>query len=234
MSQQPPVNKEIAENVSEADKKEICEKYQRIESFETRFNNNEKEIKKLASIWLLADLGAIAFLVKGTYLGLESSVGNASANIIDARLLISLVGLMGIIGLFILWILDQIVYQGLLNSVFLYGLRLEYCYNFLPPMRTLMMIFSNKRGMVWYLRFYYILPMSFLTAIALISSFWYVNETKNMPSITIGLVSLVITIWVYWKSARLEKYAEIAKGFNDKEFVDYLTKGKFETILQRH
>lgn len=232
MSEQSAKNRELPQNISIDEKKEIYEIYQRIESFENRFNNSGNEIKKLASIWLLADLSAIAFLVK-VYIGLDAG-GNTSANIIEANLLISLVSLMGIIGLFILWILDQIVYRGLLNSVFLYALRMEYRYSFLPPIRTLMMIFSKKGGMVWYLRFYYLLPMSFLAAISLISSSWYANETRNMSSIIISLISFLITIWVYWKSGKMEKFHEMAKAFNDKDFVDYLAEKKFETVLKRH
>ena len=112
----------------------------------------ENEIRKLASIWLLATLGAIAFIVKLIYL---DGAGDSSSTQIDAKILIALVSFMGTLGLLVLYILDQMVYHRLLNAVFLLRLRMEYCHSFIPPIGTLMMLFSRKRGMAWYMRFYY-------------------------------------------------------------------------------
>ena len=83
--------------------------YQRLRKYEQQYDTTQMEIRKLASIWLLAALGAVAYLVRE----------DGSKAIVNAMILIGIVGLMGNIGLLVLWILDQLVYHSLLNAVFL-------------------------------------------------------------------------------------------------------------------
>lgn len=222
----------------------IYKKYKDIKDYEQHFNNLETEIRKLASIWLLATLGAIAFLIKVMYLG---GAGNSSSTQIDAKILVSLVSFMGTLGLLLLFILDQMVYHRLLNAVFLLRLRMEYCHSFIPPIGTLMMLFSRKRGMAWYMRFYYLIPMFTLAIIALISSVFnvYGNEFKtevNSVAFIIGLFTLMVPLWAYMESEGKELYKDIADGFGDSEFENFLTslfdkkmkKKEYEKILQNH
>lgn len=73
-------------SASSEDKKDLYEKYQRIQVYEYHFNNLQTEIRKLASVWLLVALGAIAYLIRGEYL----AENNVSKLMIDAKLLISI------------------------------------------------------------------------------------------------------------------------------------------------
>lgn len=220
----------IKKNVLKKDGKGVYEKYQQIQTYEHHFNNLETEIRKLGSVWLLVALGAIAYLVKGSYLGDL----NVPMTMMNPKILISIVSLMGNFGLLVLWMLDQMVYHRLLNAVFLLGLRMEYLHRDLPPIRTLMMLFSRKRGMARYLRWYYYVPMLALGGISLISSSWYVYESKNQLSLIIGLIPLLIPAYIYWKSKRMERYEEIAEGFDDPKFVNYLAEKDYEKILHNH
>jgi hypothetical protein len=174
----------MSDKASEKNDNDIFEKYKRIQIYENRFDNQELEIRKLASVWLIVALGAIAYLIRGEYLG----DNNAPITMMNAKLLISLVSLMGSFGLLVLWILDQMVYHSLLRAVFLLGLRMEFRHKkTLPPIRTLMMLFSReqgKRGMARYLRLYYLVPMSAFAFIALFSGSWNVYDIykiKNIP-----------------------------------------------------
>jgi hypothetical protein len=222
-------------SASPEDKEDLYEKYQRIQVYEHHFNNLQTEIRKLASVWLLVALGAIAYLIRGEYVG-ENDVTKL---MIDPKLLISMVSLMGIVGLSILWVLDQMVYHRLLNATFLLGLRMEYRYTFLPPIRTLMVLLSRKRGMARFLRLFYLGPMLVL---AIASSFWvgwYLSQSRPGGSpilvpLIIGIAALLIPAWVILKSAGMEKYHKIAEGFNDQDFVDYLREGKYEEVVQKH
>jgi len=208
----------------------IYEKYKRMQVYEHHFNTLETEIRKLASVWLLAALGAIAYLIKGLYLG----DNDASKVIINAELLISIVGLMGTFGLLILWILDQMVYHRLLNSVFLMGLRMEFKHKELPPIRTLMVLFSQKHGMARYMKFYYLLPMFVLSFVSIFFSHSYAQAVEVFYPVSIGYGSLLIPVLVYIRSKTMEKYEEISQGFDDPEFVEYLFKKDFTRVLKYH
>lgn len=198
---------------AESDKQDVQKKYQDIREYEHHFNNIELEIRKLASVWLLAALGAIAYLVKGA---------DTSTLLMKPGQLAALVCLMGNLGLLVLWILDQMVYHRLLNAVFLLGLRMEYKFKYLPPVRTLMMLYSLKRGMAGYLRLYFFIPMFVLASIALYFSPWK------------GIACAVIPLLAYWKSKKMESYEEIAVGFDDPVFVRYLAEKKYESTLSGH
>ncbi len=205
--------------------------YLEIKAYEHHFNNLQTEIRKMTSGWLLAALGAVAYLA-------TSRVENP---LFDRLLLIPLVCLMGNIGILILWILDQLVYHRLLNAVFLLGLRMEYLHcGALPPIRTLMMLFSQKLGMARYLRHFYLVPVSVLAGIALISSLYYLLAAANqcqdprmvMGALALPALALAIPFWVRWKAANLEKFEDIARGFGDQDFVDYLAKGEYQKVLK--
>jgi hypothetical protein len=202
------------------------EHYKSIASYEHHFNSLETELRKLASVWLLAALGGIAYLVK-------QSVADS---LLDAKLLIGIAALMGNAGLLVLWILDQLVYHRLLNSVFLLGLRMEYVDRSLPPIRTLMMLFSRKRGMARFLRLFYLVPMFGLGAVSLIAGIWRVldDPTKAYGSLAVGVIAVLVPAWVSWRSANLESYPEIGEGFDDPDFVRFLKQKEYETLLRGH
>lgn len=201
------------------------ESYKAIASYEHHFNSMETELRKLASVWLLAALGAVAFLVR-------QKVDGA---LLDPKLLIAMVGLMGNAGLLVLWILDQMVYHRLLNSVFLLGVRLEYRHRSLPPIRTLMMLFSRKRGMARFLRLFYFIPMCGLAAVSVIAGVLQAADTPaQYAGLVVGLIAAGVPAWVLWRSTHLESYAEVSEGFGDPEFTRFLQDKQFEQLLRGH
>ncbi|MEE9555577.1 MAG: hypothetical protein V3W18_14920 [candidate division Zixibacteria bacterium] len=227
---------------SSDNKDNIIEKYTRIQINEHHFNKMETEIRKLASVWLLASLGAIAFFVRGAYLG----EGGETITMLPPKALISIICMMGTIGLLVLWILDQMVYHRLLNAVFLLGLRMEYLHESLPPIRTLMFLFSRRLGMSRYLRWYYLVPMFGLGMIGLFSSLWYTIEksffsesihfTSYIP-LTVSLATFLIPILVSLTSKKTETtdlYETNAMAFGDDDFVSYLSQKDYEKVLSRH
>ncbi len=203
--------------------------YGQIKDYEHHFNNLEMEIRKFASAWLLVALGAIAFIFRG---GIDNPL-------LAPKVLIAIVCLMGNIGLVTLWVLDQLVYHRLLNAVFLLGLRMEYLDPNVPPIRTLMMLYSRKRGMARYLRLYYLIPMAVLACIAFVAVIWHIIEKREMSDWSVSLAllapagSLLLLLWTWWKSRRLESYDEIATGFADADFTAYLRNNQYEAILRK-
>lgn len=230
MAEPPTVNEEST-TISKKQDERTYETYKQIKEYEHHFNGIQTEIRKLASVWLLATLAAIAFLVKGFYLGGVSDLLNTQNN---AKILISLVGFMGTLGILLLFVLDQMVYHRLLNAVFLLGLRMEYLHSFLPPIRTLMMLFSRKRGVGWHMRFYYIVPMFIFAFIALFAGLFNVYEDGikmevNTASVIIGLFTLSIPVWAFWEPEGKELYEDITRDFGDDGFNKFM-KSLFEVI----
>jgi len=202
-----------------------AEDYKAIATYEHHFNSLEAKLRELASVWLLAALGAIAFLVRQ----------NLADALIDAKLLIGIVALMGNVGLLVLWILDQLVYHRLLNAVFLLGVRMEFVDPQLPPIRTLMMLFSRKRGMARFLRLFYLVPMLGLGAVSLAAGLWQASSTAPWRVLPVlpGVAAVLIPVWVIWRSKRLESYEEIGSGFGDAKFDRFLLEKNYEELLRR-
>ena len=202
--------------------------YASIATYEHHFNDMEMEVRKFASAWLLASLGAIAYLVRQ----------QLTDSLVDAKLLIVIVCLMANLGLLILWILDQMVYHRLLNAVFLLGLRMEYTYAELPPIRTLMMLFSKKHGMARYLRFFYLVPMYAMAILAAVVAIWRIIERWcqgiDFGVVVVVLVCAAIPAWAWMTTKQAEKYHEISAGFGDPDFVDYLKETRFAQVLKKH
>lgn len=203
--------------------------YASIATYEHHFNNMETEVRKFASAWLLASLAALAYIVRQ----------QLSNSLVDAKLLIIIVCLMANTGLVILWILDQLVYHRLLNAVFLLGLRLEFKHSQLPPIRTLMMLFSQRRGMTRYLRFFYLIPMNGLAILAAIATIWRIVDGSTKGFSVVGILALMLVAaaipFFTWLTTRYaEKYEEIAVGFGDPKFVEYLSKKEFAQVLAKH
>jgi len=203
--------------------------YASIATYEHHFNNMETEVRKFASAWLLAALAAIAYVVR-------QEIPKA---LLDAMLLIVIVCLIANIGLLILWILDQLVYHRLLKAVFLLGLRMEFKYSELPPIRTLMMLFSKRRGMSRFLRLFYLVPMTIFGAVAAVAAVWRLVGTGSTPLSFVGIVSLLagtiaIPLWAYNSGKNEESYSDIGSGFGDPTFVQYIKDAKFESVLAKH
>lgn len=218
--------------IGTAPSESVADHYKSLATYEHHFNSMETELRKLASVWLLAALAAIAYLVRQ----------DVSGALLDARLLIGIVGLAGNAGLLALWILDQLVYHRLLNAVFLLGIRMEYVDPALPPIRTSMMLFSRKRGMARFLRLFYLLPMSALGVVALAAGLWQSigaagssdSGAAALGSVLPGMLAALIPVWVVWRSATLESYPEIAEAFGDPEFVRFLAERDYERLVTRH
>jgi hypothetical protein len=127
--------------------------YQSLREYEEHFNRTQVETKKLASAWMLATFGAIAFIVRGDLAAKES--------LLDSGSLLVLIGLGGNIGLLSLWILDQQVNQRLLGAPFRVGMLLERSNPGLPPIRSKMWLNSRSHGMGRLHSFFYACPMAF-------------------------------------------------------------------------
>jgi hypothetical protein len=184
------------------------EVYATLREYEEHFNTTQVEIKKLASGWMLIVFTAIGFIIRGDLV--------AGRSLFDSALLLGLIGFGGNIGLISLWILDQRVYQLLMNADFEVGLVIEQRNPDLPPVRSIMWVNSGGRGMARYHALFYACPMFLGTAAAVYgaavspSDHWWLWLVALIAAATFGMV-LYEWLGADMESKMGERSAEITR-----------------------
>lgn len=127
-----------------------------LRSFENQFDSAQTTMRQIASVWLLATIGAFAYLLV-----------NADActnNPMSRGFTVCIVALLGAMGLTLLWFQDQWVYQRLLHSVFVFGLKLEHDRTELRPLRGAM--YTSNGNVIRWQSLYYLIPLTLLVGFA--------------------------------------------------------------------
>lgn len=110
--------------------------YKHLREFESDFDRSQSQARRVASLWILAGFAALSYL-----LAMQTPPTQATNYTPPAfGVLGVLVCGLEILGLYLLWYIDQNIYQRLLHSVFVYGLAMELKHNDLPKIRTTMWI----------------------------------------------------------------------------------------------
>lgn len=148
---------------------------------------------------------------------------------------------MVVVGLFVLWIIDQLVCQRLLNANFVAGLYEKYSNNKAAPIRTMMVIGSEYRGMARLYNLFYFIPM--LTFTLFSTSAWILElasmatyEKTATASVTIGVFLILVAtlIWSYiYSKKRDTPFLNLLKSFNDKEFEKIASPEKCAVIIKK-
>jgi len=213
------------------DANRVMKKYDDLVMYEREFDKAERDCQKLASVWLLLTFGAIAYIVRGD-VGVNS--------ILRPKLLLCVVAFLGSIGLLVLWVLDQKVYHRLLGSPFMLRLRMEYLYTFIPPTASLMMINSDLRGMSFYRKFYYLVPIIILSGINLTFCIWHLMSIQfsnylieSMLLTVICFLNLIIPLWLFLMARKMEPFEEIAEKFDDVGYSNHISSKSYVNVLRR-
>lgn len=184
----------------------IWQMVQEIGQQERHFNNLQARYRGTASTWLLATFGAIGFVSSKTI-----SIG------IDPLLMVSLIALMGSTGIWLLWVVDLLVYQRLLDACFVEGLVLERRHRWLPPVRQNMM--KSQRG--WFLFRvigFYLGPVFLMMLISGICfSVWYAQAYSVEPLLGIAASLLVACIIAAIMKKVTENTTTIDSRLSDEE-----------------
>ena len=175
----------------------IFRSYERLKLHEEQFSIHLAELKKIASGWLLATFGGLAYLV-----------GNKNiAPIIDIYLLISAVALLGTIGLLVIWVLDRLLYYKLLKTVILLAIKMEHEYpDILPPIRTTILRTCGQFGFA--IAIYYTVPIGVLAGIS-----FYFHK--------LGVIAIIISLFVLIASIPTD-FHKLALKCNDKKLAEIL------------
>ena len=215
------------------------EEYWKLVESERHFNTIQAGIRNRASTWILAAFAAMAVLIQ---------VGDKVTWLVPSTILIGLVSLMATVGLLLLWINDQLVYQKLLGSVFMAGLRWEYDNPKMPPIRIMMMWSSEGKGMSRWMTYYYTIPMaSFLCItvfVTLLRERIGTSSDALNPQYTFWILVGVcfaqagILTWVQYRKSK-RSTQDLAANFGDCEFTAMFTETddallRFKEVIKRH
>lgn len=164
--------------------------------------------------------------------------------LVPRSVLVVLVCTLSAAGFGTLWVMDQLVFQRLLNAVFLVGLKLEADDPSLPPVRAMMMMSAERKGMHRWLRLFYVVPMLAFLVVSLIVTVRpigaTVSESSGLPgpwlvalSMILLLVQLASLGWVLMKQGAID-FKERASAFGDRAFNEIVESGSYDTIIRRY
>ncbi|MGY1701274.1 hypothetical protein [Geodermatophilus sp. SYSU D00766] len=187
--------------------------FEALHSQEAQISTMQAGIRAIASGWLLATMGAVAFV----------TTKDGDDLLLDPAVAISGLSLLGSAGLAALWILDQLVYQSFHNAVFTVGLYMEYRYPCLPPTRTVIALNARRgRGIRPLMQTYYFIPMA---ALALLAAIALLLREKAPLVVAAGVLALlvILDLAIVWMSQRFRnRPIDRAKDFGDAGFTTYM------------
>jgi ABC-type multidrug transport system fused ATPase/permease subunit len=207
--------------------------YWKLSEMEERFNSSSAGVRTLASGWLLAALAGLGWLL---------DPNKPSSWAIPLGLLLVAVCVLGVAGVATLWVLDQLVFHRLLNSVFLVGLKMERAEPALPPIRALMMKTVEGRGTHGWELFFYLGPLIVFVVLSTIvvttgsnTLFFAWRQGSSLDLRWVGYVMLlaqiIVIVWVFAKQ-RSVGIVQCAAWFGDEAFEELMKKRAFEDIVK--
>lgn len=211
------------------------ERYWKLSEMEERYNSSSAGIRTLASAWLLGALGAVGWLIS-TYDG--------TAWPLPLGVLIIVLMSLGNAGIVTLWVMDQLVFHRLLDSVFLVGLKMEFDDPEIPPIRSMMMKSQEGLGAHIWERFFYLAPLcafALISLLVIISGFRELFSSNGTlfgadlylyASLILFVYQLAAAMWMFAKfpSMSLETRASY---FDKPEFTSVFAKSRFETTISK-
>ena len=181
-----------------------------------------------SSTWTLAAFASIAILLKQ-----EDKV----QWLLSPFALVILVCLMANIGLYILWIIDQPVYQRLFNTNYIAGLRLEQQYSVIPPVRAIQAVsIVRRKSIASWVKFFYIGPMVPLAAMAMTAAVILDQKSSShvvgLPGYIVALFCIAPIVWVVIRTREVDvfRFAESLPG----DYSVILKNGNCPAIIKRH
>ncbi len=220
--------------------------YNELKDFEARNDQAQAGLRQIASGWMLATIGAIAFVATQTNLCDETGALKNVVLIVIANLAAS--------GLWLLWWLDQRVYQSLLHSAFIEGLRYEIRHEaeVLPVRR---MMYKAHRNLSPKIVVFYLVPVVVLLLVTASAPFelfvascrtFFAGSDKSIPAATLalppkyfslpllGLISLhMLTDVARWLLLRAAPQRRLLGRSGFRKKVDLYEDERLRTFVER-
>ncbi|HJW12249.1 MAG TPA: hypothetical protein VJ598_10705 [Albitalea sp.] len=209
--------------------------YWKLGEIEQRFNETQTGVRTLASAWILGALAALGWLLDPT---------KPSANWpVPFGLLALVVCMLATAGIATLWVMDQLVFHRLLDSVFLVGLRMEFASPELPPLRHVMLKTMEGQGTHRWERLFYLAPLLVFTLLSGVvlfggSASWLASPNAALNAVVrpIGALMLVLQVavvaWVLLKQPAT-RLTDRAGWFGDPAFEAALRERRSADVIAR-
>ncbi len=149
---------------------------------ERHLTAQQTRYRGLASVWLLATFVATGVVLTSADIALS----------LHPMLLISLAGVSGGAGLILLWNMDLMVTNRLVDAVFIEGLRLEQRHGQLPPVRHNMMALYGGRGVLEKVAAFYYSSIVFCGLVAGIAMTAWTAEIRPELTGWVGLAAVAV------------------------------------------
>jgi hypothetical protein len=150
---------------------------------ERHFDSLQGTYRTLASSWMLA-----------TFAGIGFTLVNAKNIPFDWHLAASGVALLGAIGLSLLWMLDVLVYNRLLEAIFYTGILIEEAHPELAPFRRYTVLITGHSGAILFVVVFYTVAVSVLL---LISAFFGALALGGLI-LVVGVAVMALTAAAMW------------------------------------
>jgi len=116
--------------VNRSEREHLWKVYLELGVMERHFGDAQLRCRAIASTWLLAMFAGFGFLI------------SKDLNVFPPQMLIAALGFVSASALFIMWVIDLVIYQRLLDAAFIEGMSLEEGQPWLPQVR------SNRRKLL--------------------------------------------------------------------------------------
>jgi len=183
---------------SDNERERIFKAYCELGQIERSHSNIQSSYRTLASTWMLAAFAGIGVVI---------STKGEFAFPVPRELLVVVIALAGAIGLGLLWVLDLLFYQRLLDAAYIEAKDLEDRHRWLPQLRNTMRELLGGKGLQIVLSYYIALTevMIFIGGVGWIWLFWPLKTGKFLElrtgplavlCVIAFLASLGLMIWI--------------------------------------
>jgi hypothetical protein len=191
--------------LSEEAYKQLWNSYCELGEMQRHFGNAQSRYRALASTWMLAAMVGIGFVVE------------KKLEIIPTELLVGLIGVVASVGLGLLWVIDLLVYQRLLDAAYIEGRSLETAQPWLPQVRNNMRRLLGGEGLRL-ITLFYMVSIVFMGAVGGIGfGLWLFEKSVSNNVLILGgicySIFLLLVAWgIGWRTSTTKKLEEQERG----------------------
>jgi hypothetical protein len=182
--------------------------YVEIGLMERHHSTMQFQVRALASTWLLAAFAGLGFILT-----------NKLNITLPVEWVVMIIGFFAFTGLLLLWVLDLLILQRLLDAAYIEGLELEKRHRWLPGVRTKARVLLKGKGLPRITLFYIVAVSMPLLIMAVSFDRFYIVDNPQISylSVPVTLIVVVLLATVIFKfSASTPKLQDELKQAIDK------------------
>jgi len=195
---------------SDSERELVWKAYCELGLIERHHGGIQSSYRTLASTWMLAAFAGIGFVISQ-----DMTVD------IAGELLVAAIALACGVGLYLLWVLDLLVTQRLLDAAYIEARRLESSHHWLPQPRNNMRSLLRGKGLAYAVRFY-VVGMEVMVCIVGIGIGWFLARESYLvyrapAGVVFAAVLIFLPMYLKWRtSTTLEQETEMLNERNKR------------------